>query len=215
MSRDLKKTPLTDRFGSTFLIAILFHAIIIFGITFSDYPVSNANVSPSFKLTLTTNQNEQKQSPFKTNTFTNLKPDTRENVIRTNSKNIFTTDAYRVASSLSPENKVLSASIDIKDSILAAYLDNWRLKVEAIGTKNLPEQNLPTPVNPTLEVTIGAKGQLIETVVRYSSGDRSIDQAALNILRLAEPFDPPPESVLQDHEALRFAYEWRFFPNIK
>jgi len=215
MSRDLKKTPLTDRFGSTFLIAILFHAIIIFGITFSDYPVSNANVSPSFKLTLTTNQNEQKQSPFKTNTFTNLKPETRENVIRTNSKNIFTTDAYRVASSLSPENKVLSASIDIKDSILAAYLDNWRLKVEAIGTKNLPEQNLPTPVNPTLEVTIGAKGQLIETVVRYSSGDRSIDQAALNILRLAEPFDPPPESVLQDHEALRFAYEWRFFPNIK
>ena len=215
MSRDLKKTPLTDRFGSTFLIAILFHAIIIFGITFSDYPVSNANVSPSFKLTLTTNQNEQKQSPFKTNTFTNLKPGTRENVIRTNSKNIFTTDAYRVASSLSPENKVLSASIDIKDSILAAYLDNWRLKVEAIGTKNLPEQNLPTPVNPTLEVTIGAKGQLIETVVRYSSGDRSIDQAALNILRLAEPFDPPPESVLQNHEALRFAYEWRFFPNIK
>lgn len=215
MSRDLKKTPLTDRFGSTFLIAILFHAIIIFGITFSDYPVSNANVSPSFKLTLTTNQNEQKQSPFKTNTFTNLKPETRENVIRTNSKNIFTTDAYRVASSLSPENKVLSASMDIKDSILAAYLDNWRLKVEAIGTKNLPEQNLPTPVNPTLEVTIGAKGQLIETVVRYSSGDRSIDQAALNILRLAEPFDPPPESVLQDHEALRFAYEWRFFPNIK
>ena len=215
MSRDLKKIPLTDRFGSTFLIAILFHAIIIFGITFSDYPASNANVSPSFKLTLTTNQNEQKQSPFKTNTFTNLKPETRENVIRTNSKNIFTTDAYRVASSLSPENKVLSASIDIKDSILAAYLDNWRLKVEAIGTKNLPEQNLPTPVNPTLEVTIGAKGQLIETVVRYSSGDRSIDQAALNILRLAEPFDPPPESVLQDHEALRFAYEWRFFPNIK
>ena len=215
MSRDLKKIPLTDRFGSTFLIATLFHAIIRFGITFSDYPVSNANVSPSFKLTLTTNQNEQKQSPFKTNTFTNLKPDTRENVIRTNSKNIFTTDAYRVASSLSPENKVLSASMDIKDSILAAYLDNWRLKVEAIGTKNLPEQNLPTPVNPTLEVTIGAKGQLIDTVVRYSSGDRSIDQAALNILRLAEPFDPPPESVLQDHEALRFAYEWRFFPNIK
>ena len=215
MSRDLKKTPLTDRFGSTFLIAILFHAIIIFGITFSDYPVSNANVSPSFKLTLTTNQNEQKQSPFKTNTFTNLKPDTRENVVRTNSKNIFTTDAYRVASSLSPENKALSASMDIQDSILAAYLDNWRLKVEAIGTKNLPEQNVPTLVNPTLEVTIGTKGQLIETVVRYSSGDRSIDQAALNILRLAEPFDPPPESVLQDHEALRFAYEWRFFPNIR
>ena len=131
------------------------------------------------------------------------------------SKNIFTTDAYRVASSLSPENKVLSASMDIKNSILAAYLDNWRLKVEAIGTKNLPEQNVPTQVNPTLEVTIGAKGKLIETVVRYSSGDRSIDQAALNILRLAEPFDPPPESVLQDHEALRFAYEWRFFPNIR
>ncbi len=217
MSRGFKTIPLIDRFSSTFFIAILFHAIIIFGITFTDYPSSDTNFSPSFKLTLTTNQNEQKkiQGPSKINQLTNLKPDTSVNVIRAHSKETFTTDAYRVASSLSPENKMLSSNIDIKDSILAAYLNNWRLKVEAIGTKNLPEKNITTSVNPTLEVTVGAKGQLIETVVRHSSGSRSVDQAALNILSLAEPFDPLPESVLQEHEALRFAYEWRFFSNIK
>jgi protein TonB len=37
-----------------------------------------------------------------------------------------------------------------------------------------------------------------------------LDQAALNILRRAAPFDPFPEAVRVDYDKLRFAYKWQF-----
>jgi protein TonB len=64
--------------------------------------------------------------------------------------------------------------------------------------------------SPTLEVTISASGQLAEVFVRNSSGSKIIDQAALNILRRAAPFDPFPEAIRLDYDTLRFAYKWQF-----
>ena len=217
MLQNSKNIPLTDRFGSTFFVATLFHAVVIFGITFADHPSSNSDVVSTFKITLTTEFNPQKQikkSP-RTTQLTTQKPDAAVNFIENQSGEIFTVDAYRMTTSPNPENNELPSSTYTQDSILAAYLDNWRRKVEAIGRKNLPERGLPTPINPTLEVTVGSKGQLVTVVVRRSSGSRAVDQAALNILRLAEPFDPLPESILQEYGTLSFAYEWRFFPNAK
>jgi len=46
--------------------------------------------------------------------------------------------------------------------------------------------------------------------VRNSSGSKIIDQAALNILRRAAPFEPFPESIRIDFDQLRFAYKWQF-----
>lgn len=61
-----------------------------------------------------------------------------------------------------------------------------------------------------LEVAINADGRLKEVVVRSSSGQRELDQAAMEILRLAAPFEPFPEGLRADYDVLRFAYEWRF-----
>ena len=52
--------------------------------------------------------------------------------------------------------------------------------------------------------------QLDEVVVRRSSGSTVLDQAALNILRRASPFDPFPEAIRIDYDQLRFAYKWQF-----
>ena len=217
MSQNSKKTPLTDRLGSTFFVATLFHFIVIFGITFTDYPSNNSDVLPIFKITLTTESNAQEQIEKSSGTkqLTTPRPGAPVNFVGNQSEEILTVDAYRMTTSLSPENKGAPSNTHTQDSILAVYLDNWRRKVEAIGTKNLPEQSMPTLVNPTLEVTVGSTGKLVEIVVRRSSGSGSVDQAALNILRLAEPFDPLPESILQEYGFLSFAYEWRFFPSAK
>jgi protein TonB len=59
-------------------------------------------------------------------------------------------------------------------------------------------------------VVIGADGDLEDIVVRNSSGDKALDQAALKILRLAAPFEPLPEDIRKDYDVLRFAYEWDF-----
>lgn len=101
---------------------------------------------------------------------------------------------------------------DTRESILAPYLNNWRGKIERLGTMNFPQvvRRGATAVNPILEVAIRADGRLEEIVVRRSSGRKEIDQAALSILRLASPFDPFPADVRKQYDQLRFAYEWQF-----
>jgi protein TonB len=61
-----------------------------------------------------------------------------------------------------------------------------------------------------LEVAIDADGELTDIVVRRSSGHGLLDQAALNILRRAAPFDPFPDELREDYDELRFAYQWQF-----
>ena len=106
----------------------------------------------------------------------------------------------------------LVTSVDTKESNIAGYLQRWKTKIETIGVKYFPEKGAVQGItgSPTLEVTISASGQLAEVFVRNSSGSKIIDQAALNILRRAAPFDPFPEAIRVDYDTLRFAYKWKF-----
>ena len=105
----------------------------------------------------------------------------------------------------------LVVSPDTRQSSIAGYLNTWRHRVEQIGTSNFPAQamrGLKHP--PTLEVAIGAQGELRDIIVRRSSGNPSLDQAALSILRMAAPFEPLPEAIRAEYDVLRFAYDWQF-----
>lgn len=110
--------------------------------------------------------------------------------------------------------RTLIATPSTRQSGLAEYLDAWRRRVERIGTANYPTALLGNihAGRPTLEVVIAADGRLDDIVVRRSSGDTALDQAALKILRLAAPFPPLPPSIREDYDVLRFAYEWDFAP---
>lgn len=106
----------------------------------------------------------------------------------------------------------LVTSVDTKESKIAGYLDRWKRKIETIGVKYFPEKGFTQGMvgSPTLQVTINASGQLESTAIRQSSGSRFLDQAALNILRRASPFDPFPEAIRADYDQLIFAYKWQF-----
>jgi len=106
----------------------------------------------------------------------------------------------------------LVTSVDTRESVVAGYLDSWKRKIETTGIRYFPEQSVLSELtgSPTLEVTIDASGQLHEVIVRRSSGSQVLDQAALNILRRAAPFDPFPEAIRIDYDQLRFAYKWQF-----
>jgi periplasmic protein TonB len=115
------------------------------------------------------------------------------------------------------DRRTLIATPSAQQSILAEYLEGWRQRVERIGTANYPTRFLGGPDHgrPTLEVTIRADGSLKDIVVRHSSGDKALDQAALKILRLAAPFDPLPPNVRKNYDILRFAYDWDFFDSAR
>ena len=107
--------------------------------------------------------------------------------------------------------RALWVSPDTRSAIVAPYLVAWRRKVERIGTLNFPvAARQAAHTNPVIEVAIDADGRLVRAVIRRSSGDPALDQAALAILRLASPFEPFPPNLAQRYRMLRFTYEWQF-----
>jgi len=109
-----------------------------------------------------------------------------------------------------PRQLVISA--DTREAKIAGYLDSWKRRIEAVGDEYFPELGDLDGLtgSPTLEVSIYATGELAEVIIRKSSGSAILDQAALDILRRASPFDPFPTDVRKDYDSLRFAYKWLF-----
>ena len=101
---------------------------------------------------------------------------------------------------------------DTRASELAPYLDSWRRRVERVGTIHYPTAALRAGItaNPVLEVMIDASGRLTGAAIRRSSGYPDLDHAALEILKMASPFDPFPAQLQEHYRTPRFAYEWQF-----
>jgi protein TonB len=118
-------------------------------------------------------------------------------------------EALRLRGDPSTDDRLLA---DTRESAIAAYLDGWKRRIEQVGTLNFPNEARRRSLsgNPVLEVAIGADGRLEQVLVRRSSGHRELDAAAVDIVRLASPFDPFPPAMRERYPMLRFAYEWQF-----
>ncbi len=107
----------------------------------------------------------------------------------------------------------LMVTANTRESSVAVYLDRWRHRIERIGEANYPldaVRRAGFTGSPVLEVRLLASGKLLEVAVKRSSGYLTLDQAALNILRLSAPFEPFPRQLAAKHDALRISYEWQF-----
>lgn len=140
-------------------------------------------------------------------------PETQQSMLPSNSNAIEIVgrfDSTTAVPDAKPRELLISANT--REARIATYLSNWKNKVEQVGTLNFPFAANPSGDTryPVLEVAIAADGRLREVVVRTSSGRRDLDQAAMEILRLAAPFQPFPEGLRAEYDVLRFAYEWRF-----
>jgi periplasmic protein TonB len=111
-----------------------------------------------------------------------------------------------------PRRDELWTTPDTKAAELAPYLDAWRHKVEHIGTIHFPAaaRAVGQKANPVIEVGILADGSLDKAEIRHSSGSDELDNAALQTLKLAAPFDPFPPDLARQHRVLRFVYEWQW-----
>lgn len=99
-----------------------------------------------------------------------------------------------------------------RTSEVAVYLDAWKRRIEQVGTVNFPNAARRSKLsgNPVIEVVLASSGGLVRADVRRSSGYGELDRAAMDILKLATPFEPFPEELAARHDVLRFAYEWQF-----
>ncbi len=110
------------------------------------------------------------------------------------------------------EPRQLIISADTRESVIAAYLDNWKRRIEAVGDSYLPQLGKLDDISgsPTLMVAIDMSGNLTEAIIRKSSGSTVLDLAALDILHRASPFDPFPPEVAAEYDIVRFEYKWLF-----
>lgn len=111
-----------------------------------------------------------------------------------------------------PAKDELFVSADTRAEELAPYLDAWRRRVERIGTLNFPSAARREGLrgSPVIEVALSSEGSLLSATIQRSSGHAAIDDAALQILRLASPFEALPAPLARRYRVLRFAYEWQF-----
>ena len=120
-------------------------------------------------------------------------------------------DLQQQAFARQPRKYTLS-SASARKSHEASYLDSWRRRVEAVGNINYPVQARQQQVygNVRMLIALNASGQISETRIIQSSGESLLDQAAVDIVNLAAPFEPFPEELKAETDILEIVRTFRF-----
>jgi protein TonB len=111
-----------------------------------------------------------------------------------------------------PKRKFVGART--KEYRFARYVEDWRMKVERIGNLNYPEAARKDKLygNLQLTVSIRADGSVESIEINRSSGEKILDDAAINIVKLAgqNGFAPFPPDISQDTDILHITRTWVF-----
>ena len=93
----------------------------------------------------------------------------------------------------------------------ARYMEDWRIKIERVGTLNYPEA-AKGKLSGSLILTVRIKGDgSVERIdIDRSSGHRILDDAARRIVRMAEPFAAFSADIRRDVDILEITRTWTF-----
>ena len=108
--------------------------------------------------------------------------------------------------------KYTISSASTKKSHDALYLDSWRRRIEAVGNINYPNEARIQRLygNLRMLVALFPNGEVSEIQILQSSGHSVLDQAAVQIVNMAAPFDPFPEAMRAEADILEIIRTWRF-----
>lgn len=96
----------------------------------------------------------------------------------------------------------------------ARYIEDWRQKVERIGTLNYPEAARGKLYGSlVLTVALRADGSIERIEVNRSSGHAILDEAARRIVTMAAPYAVFPPELRRDTDILEFTRTWSFTRN--
>lgn len=111
-----------------------------------------------------------------------------------------------------PRVKQLGASV--QEYRFAQYIEDWRIKVERVGTLNYPEAAKGKLYGSLrLSVRIRSDGSVESVEIGRSSGHRILDDAARRIVSMAGPYAAFPAEIRRDYEILEISRIWNFTNN--
>lgn len=174
---------------------MLFHACLLVG-----WPISHVALNERHEINITlTPIPPAPQQPSQTQ------------VLSSTSKLSKISDAIKQELDVKPKIKVKTISEGFHTPIEADYLTRWQSYVEQIGNANYPPEALKRDIRGQLRllVAINKDGSVREITLRQSSGSPLLDDAAIQIVKMAAPFEPLPEN-LQDLDVLEIIRTWQF-----
>ena len=198
----ISKRSLT--FNKSFIISITMHAILIFGISITTYyklPIFNESPIINVKLA-NSNQDYLADAAFSSEEdYINDLPSQESGNIQA-SKNTYK----------SLKVKKLQANSKV-NSEEAVYLNLWQRKIESTGDKIISENKNYLNGKVQIMATIDVYGNLVNSEILISSGNRLIDDMAINILKESAPFAPFNISMSNEYSVLEIVRDWNFSSN--
>ena len=188
-------------FNKSFMLSIVLHLILIFGVTLTTFykspvikesPVINVKFANSNQDSLGTSFGDQQKKLFQKDADKGLQ------IAKSPSSNFQT---YKV-------KKLQSNSIVNSDE--AIYLNLWQRKIESVGDKMISENTDLISGKVQIMATIDATGELIKSEILISSGDKSIDDMAIKILQESSPFEAFHSNMSNDYSFLEIVRDWNF-----
>lgn len=98
-----------------------------------------------------------------------------------------------------------------RSSPFAAYIEDWRAKIERLGTEHYPDE-AKGQLSDALQLTvyIDKAGNLIEIEINQPAQNPIFTVAAQRIVRLAAPFGPFSAEMKTETDILAITRSWRF-----
>jgi len=111
--------------------------------------------------------------------------------------------------------KILTLTASTRKAVEASYLASWVQKIEQTGNLNYPNEARLKNLNGRLRmsVRINAAGEVLDTQITNSSGTPILDEAAMQILRMAQPFPPFSDELRERADQIVIIRTWDFKSN--
>ncbi len=191
-------------FNKSFIISVIIHLLIIFGISITTYyklPIIKESQIINVKFA-----NSNQDSVIKTNNLADSKSnqDLTSMNIENNKKSNNISKSFKIKK-LKSNSKVNSDE--------AIYLNLWQRKIESTGDNVISNEENVLNGKVQILASIDLNGNLVNSKILISSGNAIIDSMAIKILEDAAPFSPFNETMSNEYSVLEIVRDWNFSSN--
>lgn len=123
-------------------------------------------------------------------------------------------DQYKEEAAKRPRVRRIT-SVSTKRAMDALYLLKWEREIERTGNQHYPEQARAQELygDLSLMVTVLPNGAVSNIQLLQSSGHKILDDAAINIVKMASPFEPFTAEMSREIDKLEIVRTWHFQKN--
>ena len=192
-------------FNKSFVISLLIHLLLIFGVSITTYyklPIFKESPIINVKFANSNQDLITKKANFGDSFTSDIDLSISKNANLSSSKK--TLEPYRV--------KKLQAN-SVVNTEEAVYLNLWQRRIETAGDNIISESNSFMDGRVQIMATIDIYGNLVNSEILISSGDKSIDEMAIKILKESAPFAPFNKTMSDEYSVLEIIRDWNFSVN--